>query len=70
VAELLMQLTNFESYSAACEARSAPDAELHAYLRQVAATSRLQFEAALEHVALHEGLMLPPSPSDAPGHRT
>jgi DNA-binding transcriptional MerR regulator len=62
VAELLMQLSHFEAYSAECEHRSAADAELHAYLRQVAAASRARFEAALEHVALHEGLMLPSSP--------
>ena len=61
VAELLMQLSHFEAYSAECEHRSAADAELHAYLRQVAAASRVRFEAALEHVALHEGLVLPPS---------
>ena len=60
VAELLMQLSNFEAYSAECEHRNLADAELHAYLRQVAAASRAQFEAALEHVALHEGLILPP----------
>ena len=59
VAELLVQLSHFEAYSAECEHRSAADAELHAYVRQVAATSRASFEAALEHVALHEGLMLP-----------
>lgn len=62
VAELLMQLSHFEAYSAVCEDRSSADAELHAYLRQVAAASRARFEAALEHVALHEGLMLPASP--------
>ena len=63
VAELLMQLSHFEAYSADCESRSATDAELHAYLRNTAATSRARFEAALEHVALHEGLLLPSSPS-------
>jgi MerR family transcriptional regulator, light-induced transcriptional regulator len=63
VAELLMQLSHFEAYSAACENRSAADAELHAYLKQVAATARARFEAALEHVALHEGLLLPSSSS-------
>jgi len=62
VAELLVQLSHFEAYSADCEQRSAADAELHAYLRQVAAGSRARFEAALEHVALHEGLLLPSSP--------
>jgi len=61
VAELLMQLSHFEAYSADCEHRNAADAELHAYLRRVATASRLRFEAALEHVALHEGLLLPSS---------
>jgi DNA-binding transcriptional MerR regulator len=60
VAELLMQLSHFEAYSAECRHRNAADAELHSYLQQVAATSRIRFEAALEHVALHEGLILPP----------
>lgn len=63
VAELLMQLSHFEAYSAECLHRSAADAELHAYLQQVAGTSRARFEEALEHVALREGLILPPSPS-------
>jgi len=63
VAELLMQLSQFESYSAECENRNAADSELHAYLKQVAAAARAQFEAALELVALHEGLMLPASAS-------
>ncbi|MGZ8321288.1 MAG: MerR family transcriptional regulator, partial [Telluria sp.] len=62
VAELLMQLSHFEAYSAECRNRDAADAELHAYLQQVAAASRAGFEAALEYVALHEGLILPPSP--------
>ncbi|MCU0965868.1 MAG: MerR family transcriptional regulator, partial [Burkholderiaceae bacterium] len=61
VAELLMQLSHFEAYSAECENRSTADAELHAHLRHVAAASRARFEAALEHVALHEGLLLPPA---------
>jgi hypothetical protein len=60
VAELLMQLSHFEAYSAECEHRNAADAELHAYLRRVATVSRARLEAALEHVALHEGLLLPP----------
>ncbi|GAA5166084.1 MerR family transcriptional regulator [Viridibacterium curvum] len=59
VAELLAQLTHFEAYSAQCENRSAADAELHGYLRRVAAAARARFESALEYVALHEGLPLP-----------
>ena len=59
VAELLMQLANFETYSAACENLSPADAELHAYLQQVAGASRALFESALERAALQEGLALP-----------
>jgi hypothetical protein len=70
VAELLIQLSHFEAYSAECRHRSPADAELHAYLQQVAATSRARFEAALEHVALHEGLILPPSAPSAPTARS
>jgi DNA-binding transcriptional MerR regulator len=60
VAELLMQLSHFEAYSAECRHRDAADAALHAYLQQVAGQARASFESALEHLALHEGLILPP----------
>ncbi len=59
VAELLMQLSNFEAYSAQCESLSPDDAALHAYLKRVAGASRALFESALERVAIQEGLMLP-----------
>ena len=59
VAELLMQLTHFERYSAECAHRNASDAQLHDFLQKVAAESRKRFEAALEQIALHEGLLLP-----------
>jgi MerR family transcriptional regulator, light-induced transcriptional regulator len=59
VAELLMQLSHFEAYSAECASRSPADAELHAYLQRVAGASRAMFEAALERIAIQEGLMLP-----------
>lgn len=58
VAELLMQLSSFEAYSAGCVDRDSADADLHAYLQQVAGASRALFEAALERVARHEGLPL------------
>jgi len=54
-----MRLSYLETDRAECEQRSPADAELHAYLNRVAAASRAQFEAALERVALHEGLLLP-----------
>ena len=59
VAELLIQLSNFETYSADCTNRSPADAQLHAYLQRVASASRSLFETALERVARHEGLTLP-----------
>ena len=52
VAELLVQPSHFEAYSAECGHRSAADAELHAYLRKVAAASRARFEAALGHATI------------------
>lgn len=58
VAELLMQLSSFEAYSAGCVNRDSADSDLHAYLHQVAGASRALFEAALERVARHEGLPL------------
>lgn len=59
VAELLMQLSHFEAYSAECANRSPADAELHSYLGAVTASARASFEEALERVAQHEGLLLP-----------
>ena len=59
VAELLMQISSFEAYSADCVNRIPGDAELHAYLHRVAGASRALFESALESVARHEGLRLP-----------
>lgn len=58
VAELLMQIANFESYSADCASRHQDDAELHAHLHQVAGITRQLFESAIEAVARHEGLSL------------
>lgn len=62
VADLLMQIASFESYSASCSSRNAADAELHAYLHRVAAAARILFESALERVAIAEGYALPSSP--------
>ncbi|MDP4302783.1 MerR family transcriptional regulator [Leptothrix discophora] len=59
IAELLVQLSRFEAYSAECAHRSAADAALHQHLQQVTAGSRARFEDALERVARHEGLLLP-----------
>jgi len=59
VAELLMQLSHFEAYSADCENQGPEDAALHAYLKRIAGMARSLFEVALERVAIQEGLMLP-----------
>jgi DNA-binding transcriptional MerR regulator len=59
IAELLMQLSHFEAYSADCAHQSPADASLHAYLNRVAGMARGLFESALERVAIEEGLMLP-----------
>lgn len=59
LADLLLQLSHFEAYSADCEHRHPADAALHADLHQLAGTARARFEAALARVALHEGLALP-----------
>lgn len=70
IAELLMQLSHFEAYSAECAHRSAADAALHKYLGQVAAGSRARFEEALERVAVHEGLLLERTPTNGPPAKT
>lgn len=58
IAELLVQLASFETYSAGCQHRNDADAQLHAYLHQVAGAARSMFEAALERVVQHEGVDL------------
>ncbi len=60
IAELLLQLTRFEAYSAECEGRNATDAALHADVGQLAGLARTQLETALERVATAEGWPLPP----------
>ncbi len=58
VAELVMQLSAFETYSADCASRSPADAQLHAYLKDVAGSARALFEQALERIAVAEGWVL------------
>jgi MerR family transcriptional regulator, light-induced transcriptional regulator len=59
VAEIVMHLTSFETYSADCISRSANDAELHRYLNDITATARTLFEQAIERIALEEDLDIP-----------
>jgi MerR family transcriptional regulator, light-induced transcriptional regulator len=59
IADLLVQLGNFETYSAECESRSPADAALHQYLAQITGNARAMMEIALERVVEMEGIALP-----------
>lgn len=56
LAQLVGDLTAFEVYSANCANRDAEDAALHRYLHQTTAQARALIEAALERVAVAEGI--------------
>lgn len=58
LAELLMRISHFETYSSDCNNRNTADAQLHAYLKKISGVARMLFETALEHVAIAEGLPL------------
>ncbi|WCM18292.1 MerR family transcriptional regulator [Paraburkholderia bryophila] len=55
LAELVMQLSTFESYSDECTWRSAHDLALHRHLGDVANRARFLIESALERVVREEG---------------
>ena len=59
IAELLVQLGNFETYSGECESRTPADGELHHYLKHVAGNARAMLEEALLRVVEAEGISLP-----------
>lgn len=59
LAELLMRLGDFETYSAECESSSTADTALHQYLKDVTGNARALLEVALLRVAEAEGLALP-----------
>ncbi len=59
ITELLVRLSNFETYSAECESRSPADAVLHHYLKEVTGNARALLEEALAHVIAAEGIRLP-----------
>ncbi|MEM1435229.1 MAG: MerR family transcriptional regulator [Pseudomonadota bacterium] len=65
VADLLLALTDFETYSANCEDRNPLDAAVHNYLRVTAAHARAAFEQALATVAAHENIPLEQMVADA-----
>ena len=50
LAEIVMQLVNFERYSDDCGSRSPADAALHRHLSGLAGAARTLFEQALERV--------------------
>lgn len=50
LAEIIMALNAFETYSTECENQSSQDASLHAYLHHATAEARHKIEKALEHV--------------------
>jgi DNA-binding transcriptional MerR regulator len=61
LAELLIQLGQFEAYSADCASRGPEDAALHRHLQQVSGQARVLLEDALARVAEAEGLISPRS---------
>ena len=58
VAQILIELSDFESYSADCENTKPDDAVVHSMLRRTAATARSLFEDALVDLASHEDIDL------------
>jgi hypothetical protein len=60
IADLLVRVGNFETYSAECESRSPTDAALHRYLMLAAGNARALLEEALLRVVKAEGMALPP----------
>jgi MerR family transcriptional regulator, light-induced transcriptional regulator len=59
IADLLVRLGNFETYSAECESRSPADAALHQYLAQVTGNARAMMEISLQRVVEAEGIAMP-----------
>jgi hypothetical protein len=56
LADLIMGLSAFETYSAECESRSKEDAALHAHLHVTTAQARSMLELALEKLVETERL--------------
>jgi MerR family transcriptional regulator, light-induced transcriptional regulator len=59
IADLLIRLGNFETYSAECESRTPADAALHHYLKEVTGNARALLEDAMVRVVQAEGISLP-----------
>ena len=58
VAQIIMELSDFEAYSADCEQTKPADAQIHHLLRRTAATARSLFEDALIELAAAEDISL------------
>jgi DNA-binding transcriptional MerR regulator len=58
LADLLLMVGSFERYSAGCASRNEADAKLHTQLERAAGQARVVLEAALEQLAIAEGLPL------------
>lgn len=59
LAEIIMQLSAFETYSDNCQSRTEADAQLHRYLGDMANCARYLFETAIDRLAEAEGWDLP-----------
>lgn len=59
LAEVVMQLTGFERFSADCRSRSPSDAALHTELHSLSGAARTLLEQAQERLAIREGLADP-----------
>lgn len=65
LADLVLKLSAFESYSAECENRDERDATLHAHLHRATAQARALVEGALSYLMDLEGIdPAPPSPKE------
>jgi hypothetical protein len=54
-----MMVGSFERYSAQCASRNQEDARLHRELELASGRARMVLEAAMERLALAEGLPMP-----------
>ena len=59
LSELLLMVGSFERYSQHCASRNPEDAALHAELALASGRARVVLEAAMERLAVEEGLPLP-----------
>lgn len=59
LSDILMMVSSFERYSAQCASRNQEDARLHRELELASGRARMVLEAAMERLALAEGLPLP-----------